>query len=139
SLGVRSIYEGPLGPDSPRGILVRKLDYSSVQPGLLQVFDTEQGETGLLAPHYWFVRLTADAPRIVVTRTDTGKSLNVEAVMGVEPEELSHWPALGKTLGVPQSEQQRALKDGQVFLPGVVKDLLQLEPGDEILLAGERA
>jgi len=137
TLGVRSIYQGPVSDQTAAGVLVRKLDYSKLPGGVLDMLQGLEGEGGLLAPQYWLVRETEQDPRFSVARLDTGKSLTVDAVMGLVPEELDRWPQLTAALGsASTAEKREALARSGVYLPSVVAKVLGLRAGDAVMLNG---
>ncbi len=137
TLGVRSIYQGPVSDQTAAGVLVRKLDYSKLPGGVLDMLHGLEGEGGLLAPQYWLVRETDQAPRLSVARVDTGKSMTVDAIMGLVPEELERWPQLTASLGpAATAEKKQALGQSGVYLPSVVVKALELRAGDAVLLNG---
>lgn len=140
TIGVRSVYTGPRSPQMPSGILLRKLDYAEMPRPLLDMLRTEGGADGLIAPHYWLTRTDTTMPRIGVARAGGPESLAIGAVLGLPPEELERWPELAGTLGTDSvEEKQAALRRGEVFLPGIVQEVLGLEVGDEVLIHGKRA
>lgn len=146
TVGVRSVYEGSAPGAGARGLLVRKLDYSEIERGVLDLLQGSEGRDGLIAAHYWLVRKDVFAPHIVVARADGGPTLSLDAVLGVPPEELARFPALaGSFAGSGGGEDAfgvgdtiTALRAGGVFLPAVVKDVLKLTPGQDVLLDGRR-
>ena len=91
TVGVRSIYEGPADPQTAPDILVRKLDYSAMPGGVLEMLGGREDE-GAVLPHYWLVREEEDDPRVNLARVDNGQSLSIAGVMGIEPSELGQWP-----------------------------------------------
>jgi hypothetical protein len=76
---------------------------------------------------------------VTVTRLDDGRSLALDAMMGVSGAELQRWPGLVRALGGGDAAERRAALDANgVFLPAVVPDVLGIKPGDELLLNGKR-
>jgi hypothetical protein len=139
TVGVRSVYEGPLAEQTTAGILVRNLDYSEMPAGVLDMLRGEEGEGGLLAPQYWLVRKDSSAPRFSVTRTDNGESLTIDALLGLIPEQLERWPQLSSALGKTETQtKQRILRSGGVLLPAIVQEVLKLKSGDQVLLGGKQ-
>ena len=139
TVGVRSIYEGPADPRTAPDILVRKLDYSAVPSGVLEMLRGE-GAGEVAIPNYWFVRKQVDDPRTNLARVDSGETLSIDAVMGIDPTELDRWPELAAALATsPAATTAEQLDGGAVYLPPIARDALHLDPGDDVLLAGRRA
>jgi hypothetical protein len=139
TVGVRAVYEGPASETTRSSILVRKLDYGAIPAGVADMLRGQEGPGGLIAPHYWLPRESASAQRSSIARTTDGESLTTDALMGVSVDELARWPELAAALGQGTlEEKQRALRDGGVFLPAIIQDVLKLERGDPVLLNGRR-
>ncbi len=143
TVGVRAVAVGPLSEETAASVLVRKLDFSTIQPGVLDMLRGAAGPGGVLATQWWLVQQPegANATTIAFTiaRPDTGQSLQLDAVMGVSAAELEAWPQLSQALGSqPLEEKRAALESEGVYLPTVVQELLELEVGQEVLLAGHR-
>lgn len=138
-VGVRATYEGPPNERTRSRLLLRKLDYSSMERGVLDLLRGQEGPGGLISGHYWLARQAQTTERFSVTRPDTGESLTLDAVMGVPTQELERWPELAEVLGDGETRQKiDALDRGDVFLPAIVRRLLKLEAGDPVLLNGHR-
>ncbi|MEX2389934.1 MAG: FtsX-like permease family protein [Phycisphaeraceae bacterium] len=139
TVGVRTVYEGPVSETMPNGALLRNLDYSQLPPGTMRLLAGQTGETGYVAGHYWRVKENDTAPAMQVARAD-GDALLVDAIMGVPLEELAHWPALAEVFGddVELAEVQATLAAGGVYLPRVFEELLEIEPGDTVQIDGRR-
>ncbi len=136
TVGVRSIYEGPPAQGAPQGVLIRKLDYSEIVPGVLDMLRGEEGEGGLIAAHYWLTRDSSSSGRLSVARAD-GESLTTDALMGVPLDELERSPELARVFaGMDAAGARRALAEGGVFLPAIMEDVLKVKPGDSVLVAG---
>ncbi len=138
TVGVRAFYEGPVDERVAPGVLVRKVDYSAMPEGVLVTLFGEAGEGGLMAPHYWLVRKEATAPRLTVARTDDGRSLTIDGVLGVPAAQLERWPALARALTAAEGPAAAATLGGGVLVPPIVRDVLGLRAGDEVLLSGRR-
>lgn len=139
TVGVRSIYEGPPDEHTAPSLLLRRVDYTAMPPGVLDLLHGEAGEGGLIAPHYWLVRKEAQSPRLTVARTDDGRSLIIDAVLGVPAAQLARWPELAAALSARGlATIDEALGSGGVFVPPIVRDVLELGVGDVVLLGGRR-
>ncbi len=139
TVGVRGFYEGPADERVAPGLLVRKVDYSAMPEGVLATLFGEEGEGGLVAPHYWLVEKEANAPRVTVARSDDGRSLTVDGVLGVPAAELGRWPALARALTATEGPAAAAaLAGGGVLVPPIVRDVLGLRTGDFVQLSGRR-
>jgi hypothetical protein len=139
TVGVRSAYEGPPSERTRERIQARKLDYSAIERGVLEMLRGQEGEGGLLAPQYWLIRTTSTSERFSVARPDSGESLVLDAVMGISAEELGRWPELDQALGKGTvAEKTEALGQGGVYLPAIVQKVFKLSPGDWVLLNGHR-
>jgi hypothetical protein len=139
TVGVRAAYEGPLGESMHAGILVRRLDYSQVSPGVLDAVKGQEGKGGFIAMHYWLPRKKDQGWRSTVARPSDGESLLTDALMGIPVEELSRWPELAAALGkgTPEEKQQR-MREGGVFLPPIVQEVLRLQVGSPVLVNGKK-
>jgi len=85
---------------------------------------------------------TAAPPLKPETPAAAGQILFVDAVMGIDPAELPHWPALVAALSssaTPPDQVQPLLQRGGVFLPQLIARQLNLRVGDKLLLAGRPA
>lgn len=137
TVGVRAIYEGPAAADTPYGVLIRKLDYGAMLPAVLDMLHGTAGEEGRFFGHYWLAKDPAESRRLSIARRDDGRAVGIDAVMGLPGAELERWEALGRALGSqPVAEKRAALESGGVYLPAVVAEVLELTPGDPVLLAG---
>ena len=146
-IGVRSIYEGPIGDEASGQVMVRKLDYSAMLEQDLDLVRGLEGEGGEVVGQYWLVRKTGtDLPYTVArasatTNPDQRPAMSLDAVLGVSAQELARWPGLRQALRGGESEQANldALQRGGVFLPPIVVDRLGLKQGDPVLLNGRAA
>ncbi|MEM6551736.1 MAG: ABC transporter permease [Planctomycetota bacterium] len=140
-VGVRETNQGPVVASMPESVLVRNLDYSALEPGVLDlVYGLVPGEGGLLSPTYWLVgKNPQQQAEFPVAAGDAAEQVN--AVKGVDPAVLERWPALAAALGAGEDVGAFAdrLRAGGVLLPLEVATQLGLEPGDEVRLAGRSA
>jgi hypothetical protein len=137
-VGVRAVYEGPLSDQVASGVFLRQLDYTKMSPDVLTLVDGYQGQGGLIAGQWWMTR-QADDPPFGAASPTSGRSLSVDAVMGLDPDELARWPQLAEVLEGDGTDAKIAqLRGGGVYLPKVVQDQLGLKVGDEVILAGVR-
>ncbi len=137
-IGIRSVYEGPVSEQTPASLLIRKLDYSNMPRSVVDALEGEQGAGGLLVPHLWLVRTIPAEPRFSVARVDTGRSLSIDAVMGIAPEQLERWPEVSQALGdSSNADKAQTLQSGAIYLPPVVQEVLELRPGDPVLVNGQ--
>jgi hypothetical protein len=149
-IGVRSVYEGPLGEGMPESVMLRNLDYSAMPAAVTDLLAGEEGEGGLLAEQWWAVP-TPDQTQVTsfsITRPEEGRSEKVNAVMGLDRRELARWPELAAVLdgsrpGQAGTEQnasaQPVLGDDDIYLPRIVANLLDLKVGDTVLVQGVEA
>jgi heme/copper-type cytochrome/quinol oxidase subunit 4 len=136
-MGIRAVYLSPSPEDQPDGVLIRNLNYGPLPNGireLLMRFD--DGET-LLTGQWWLQRTGAQGPGLLVTNPATGQSVEIEALLGLDPREVSRWPALAATDPEP-GRLQEDLQSDKVFLPDFVTELLGVSPGETVLLRGRR-
>ncbi len=140
NVGVRAVYEGPVGEDMPVSVLAHNIDYSALPAGVPDLLRRHAGEDGLLATQWWMVRMAENDPPLTAVNPHTGASVDVEAALGITPEELNFWPALADCIaGEENREKIENLKQGKLYLPQIMVDLLGLEPGDELLINGHSA
>jgi hypothetical protein len=136
-MGVRATYLSPSPEDQPDGVLIRNLNYGPLPNGIRELLMRyEDGET-LLSSQWWLRRQGTDGPAILVTNPATGRSVEVEALLGLDPREVERWPAL-ETLGPEPGSFRDSLLQDAVFLPAFLMELLHVSPGDEVLLRGRR-
>ena len=137
-VGVRTVYEGPLSDQVASSVFLRQLDYTKMSPDVLTLVDGYQGQGGLIAGQWWMTR-QADDPPFGAASPTSGRSLPVDAIMGLDPDELARWPQLAEVLEGDGTDAKIAqLRGGGAYLPKVVQDQLGLKVGDEVLLAGVR-
>jgi len=122
TVGVRAVYEGQPDADAPRAALLRKLDYSAVEPGVLQMLhglaagppaatqpgkgvaggrstDAIQAMAGAaVSPQYWAIGDATNEGRFAVTTPAAGEAAMLTGVMGLDPAELGRWPQLATAL-----------------------------------------
>ncbi len=148
-IGVRSIYEGPIGEEAAGDVMVRKLDYSAMPDHSLDLVRGLEGRDGAVFGQYWLVRTaTSDLPFSVARalQTESGDertAMSLDAILGVMPEELDRWPLMLAALRGPAGGDEAAAIDalhrGGVFLPSVVVERLGLKHNDPVLLNGKRS
>jgi len=136
-IGVRSTYLGPTPEHLGDGILIRSLMYSPLPRGqeeLLQRY--RDGET-TVTTQWWLSRSGSDAG-IYISNPATGDSVELEALLGLDPEEPRRWPALAETVGDsdPDGRLARDLEADRIFLPPFVMDTLNVRPGDTVRVRG---
>ncbi len=137
-VGVRSVYEGPIGENMPTGVLARHLDFTPLPSAVPDLLERHAEDGGLLAIHWWMGRMHEDDPPLTAANPRTGASVDIGAVLGVPPAELRRWPALAASLdGGDVDERAEKLEHGQVYLPVIMAELLGLETGDTFLLHGQ--
>jgi hypothetical protein len=136
-VGVRQVYEGPTGEGHTAAMMLRKLDYGAVGADMALLVGDQTTSPFHISEHRWRARNSADDPLYSIARRDTGQALTVDAVMGLDPEELTLWPALLEVLVVDDIAAAREALEGRgLFLPRVLKDQLNLQFGDKVLLSG---
>ncbi len=137
-LGVRTTYERPIGEEMPVNIHVRNTDYSELPIGVLDLLRQHAGEDGLLAEHWWFTE--EEGQRLIVANPHTDNAVEMDAAMGINPDELDRWPAFNDCLE-DNSEQDEAKTQNPgskgVYLPARIIRILDLEAGDDFLLHGQ--
>ncbi|MFA9480413.1 FtsX-like permease family protein [Phycisphaerales bacterium AB-hyl4] len=140
TVGVRTVYQGPVGETMPAGVLMRHLDYSELPRGTLRLMAGQTGETGYAAGHWWRMRSDGSGATLQIARPRDGEALSLSAIMGLSLEELDRWPALAAVFGddADMDEVKSNLANGGVYLPRVYEELLDLEVGDTVLVDGER-
>ncbi|MEX0886594.1 MAG: FtsX-like permease family protein [Phycisphaeraceae bacterium] len=137
TIGVRTVYEGPVTELMPSGMLLRNLDYSELPRDITRLLEGEAGEDGYLAQQWWRVRKSGEEPAINVARLADGRAQHIDAILGVTPEELERWPGLARALGDGSvAEKQAAIEAGGVFLPRIYAELLELELGEVVRIDG---
>lgn len=135
-IGVRAIYEGPVVEGTPESVTLRNLDYSKIQPAIPDLLTGMPGEGGMLAQQWWVVPEGAAAHFAVSTPPD-GRSENVNAIMGLDADEFDRWPGLAEALTpAPELDGQPILGPDHLYLPDIVMSLLNIEPGDRVLIHG---
>lgn len=142
-VGLRTTYEGPKSPHTRSSIAMHQLDYSPLPEGVKDLVFGQEGVGGLVAPYYWLTKDTKNKAvdvRFSVARADDGRSMAIDAAMGISDAEVPRWPELTATLGEGTPEAKRLrLKSGAVFLPPIVTDVLELKVGQAILVNGQPA
>ncbi len=139
-VGVRSLYEGPVSQEVAGAVMVRHLNYKALSPHMLTLLGETAGPGGVLAPQYWLIRGGASEDPFAIARADVPQGQWVDGVLGLSSEELRLWPQLAATLGGTDVEAKiKALENRGVFLPAIIRDKLQLQPGDAILFNGKQA
>ncbi len=142
-VGIRTSYEGPKSPHTRASILVHQLDYTPLPEGVKDLMFGQQGKGGLLAPYYWLTKDTKNKVvdvRFSVARADDGRSIAIDAAVGITDAEMAVWPEFLATLGEGTPDEKRqALRAGAVFLPPIVRDVLELKVGQAIMVNGLRA
>ena len=140
TVGVRELYEGPANEHSRERLCLRKLDFSPMKWGVLDMLRGQEGPDGLLSPHYWLLRSTNGTERISVAHVETpGQALVLDAVMGVTTDEVMRWPELAEALGGGSATGiVETLRRGEIFVPSIVQKSLKLNPGDSFLLNGHK-
>ncbi|MEM6391164.1 MAG: FtsX-like permease family protein [Planctomycetota bacterium] len=143
-VGVRETNQGPVVASMPEAVLVRNLDYSALEPGVLDlVYGLVPEGDGLLSPTYWLVGKNPQQQAEFPVSAG-GAAEQVNAVKGVDPAALERWPALAAALGAEGADGDvgvlvEQLRSGGVLLPLEVATQLGLEPEDEVLVAGRSA
>lgn len=136
-IDVRRSYLGAAGEDMPAAVTVHNTDYTELPSSLGDMLSENVGKGGAIAPQAWLVRKNTDDPRFDIAEPESGRAATAQAIMGITPRELSHWPALSRALGSGQvAEMQQALKNDAVFLPPHYKHDLGVEKGDPVLVQG---
>lgn len=134
-LGIRATYLSPSPEEQPDGVLIRNLNYGQLPNGIREMLMRfEDGET-LLTGQWWLQRRGTEGPGILVSNPVTGQSVEIEALLGLDPREVSRWPALAATDPVANRLQEQ-LEQDKVFLPAFVTELLELSPGDTVVMRG---
>ncbi|MEX0775520.1 MAG: FtsX-like permease family protein [Phycisphaeraceae bacterium] len=139
-VGVRRINQGPANPDVAAAVTIRHLNYKALSPQMLTLLAGRQGVDGLLASQWWLIRNASSDDPMSVARPARIQGESIEGIMGVMPQELARWPQLAATLvGQDLQEKIKALQDKGVYLPPIIRDKLELKPGDPILFNGRPA
>jgi len=144
-VGVSQTYLGPAADSSPGAILVRKVDNGALEAGVPDLLHGMAGADALLAQQWWLVRQSETEPAYTVSRVDDGRSMTISAVMGVSQAERDRWPAFAEALGESDAGPDLPAgiadvpADQHAYLPPVLVQLLDLELGDRLLVAGHPA
>ncbi|MCC5847176.1 MAG: M28 family peptidase [Verrucomicrobia bacterium] len=137
-MGVRATYLGPSPEDQPDGVLVRTLNYAPLPNGQRELLLRYHDGESVLTSRWWLRRQNVESPRIFITNPANGNSVEQEAMIGFDVDELRRWPALREVAG-REPEQARFMRDIQenkLFLPPFVMELLEVEPGDPVIVKG---
>ncbi len=135
--GVRSMYLGATGSAKDADVLIRRLDYSALPTDVPEVIAGRLNGRGKIATQWW-VSLDLNAPPISIARADDGRSAFLQSVMGLQQDELADWPDLAASLrdDRPAEQNAKTLDARSVYLPPVISEQLELQPGDAIRLNG---
>jgi len=134
--GVRSVYLGSTGAAEDADLMIRNTDYAQLNHDVVDVLRGYQAGRGLVAEQWWLSREGQDPP-INITRASDGRSQYVKAMMGVSAAELKRWPAMAEAMirdGQPVDLDSIGPRD--VFIPSVMRDQLDLDIGDPLLVEG---
>ncbi|MCC5844586.1 MAG: hypothetical protein JJU05_10080 [Verrucomicrobia bacterium] len=136
-MGVRATYLSPSPEDQPDGVLIRNLNYGPLPNGIRELLlRYEQDETRITS-QWWLRRQGGDSPAILISNPATGRAVEIEALVGLDPREVERWPAMG-ALDPEPGRFRDQLREDAVFLPAFLMELLEVSPGDEVLLRGRR-
>lgn len=139
-IGVRSTYVGPVSENAGPALLIRNLDFSRMEHGLIPMLATAAGEDGFLAGHWWLVPQPIGDMMLAysITNQSAARSVKVSGIMGVDPQEVERWPDLAAAIRRDAMPSQTAadLRDDGVYLPLIIKEQLDVEVGDTVLVAG---
>ena len=138
-MGIRATYLSPSPEDQPDGVLVRTLGYAPLPNGQRELLLRHHDGESVLTSRWWLRRREINSPSIYITNPANGKSVEQEAMIGFDVAELRRWNALREVAG--DSEQAQAqfvegVRDNKLFLPPYVMELLEVEPGDTVLVKG---
>lgn len=137
-MGVRATYLSPSPEEQPDGILIRSLTYASLPNGVRELLLRYHDGDSVLTSRWWLRRENPTSPSIFITNPANGKSVEQEAMIGFDVEELQRWPALREVAGDEQAQAQfkRDLRDDKLFLPPFIMELLEVESGDTVYVRG---
>ncbi|TVR47689.1 MAG: ABC transporter permease [Puniceicoccaceae bacterium] len=136
-MGIRAVYLSPSPEEQPDGVLIRSLNYGPLPHGIREMLMRfDDGET-ILTGQWWLQRRGAEGPGLLVTNPANGQSVEIEAMLGIDPREIPRWPALAASDPVAGRLHDQ-LNSDNVFLPAFVTELLDVVPGDTVLLRGRR-
>ena len=113
-VGVRRVFERAPGDDAA-GVFLRRLDYKAVNTDVLALLHGREGPGGLVVGHWWLARMLEGDTPFGVAEVATGRSLWLDGVMGVQPEELNRWPRLAEVIegeGHDTAQKVQALEHG---------------------------
>jgi len=138
-LGVRIFYEGPAASGMKASFFIRRLDYGKLDPDVLRLIYGREGRGGLTAAQWWKAKIAREDTPFGISRTDAVQEIFVDGIMGVPPDELAYWDDLADIFeGDSMAAKIAALRDNGVFLPSIMRDYLNLRPGDTLLVNGYR-
>ncbi len=137
-LGVLKVYKGQLCPD--HSILLHLKDWSVLSPRIADLLQSVGGKSLKVFKRYWLssslvaVVRNEEPLKVMLTTPDLGKSCALDAVMGLNPEEIDYKIGLKACL----SGNLDLLKTNGVFLAPSIRDKLGLKPGDPLYIRGNR-
>lgn len=137
-MGVRATYLGPSPEDQPDGVLVRTLGHMPLPNGQRELLMRYHDGESVLTSRWWLKRQNLESPVVYITNPANGKSVEQEALIGFDVDELVHWPALREIAGDDQAQRRfvRDVGEHKLFLPPFVMELLEVAPGDTVQVKG---
>ncbi|MBD3422534.1 MAG: FtsX-like permease family protein [Chitinivibrionales bacterium] len=138
SVGVRSVYEGPVSGDINASFFTRNLDYRKLENSVMRLLRGREGEGGLLAGQWWKVEVNQNAERMYdLARVDNSRNILLDGVMGISAAELKRWDQLREILqGDSAGQKYAALENNGIYLPALMREQLSVKIGDSLLLNG---
>ncbi len=128
--GILKLFTAP----SPAytGVLMRNAAYGSYNSDYLDIIEGRWGKSATVCPRYWVCPEFKNDPDFVVSREDGSQSVTLRGMLGLDAREL----ALREDLrGLLQIENPQDIED-RVFITEAVADLMQVKPGDRVLIKG---
>jgi hypothetical protein len=116
------------------GVLLHSPNWGTYNPEFVEILRGRWDRSATITVRHWLCPEFPGDPDFVAAREDGGSPVTVKGMLGIPAEELAYRADLRALLGI----EDPALIHTHVFMTEAVAELLDVQPGDAVLVKGRR-
>jgi len=116
------------------GAILRNPTWGSYNLEFVDVIRSRWEKDAAVCPRFWICPEFARDPDFAVALADGSNPVTIKGMLGLSPEEVSRREDLKELLQIKDGSDL----DSHAFMTDAVAELLDVKPGDEVILKGQR-
>jgi hypothetical protein len=128
--GIVKLFDSP----APKytGVLIHQVNWTELNRDITDILKNRWGDNVIITTRWWISAEQGKTTAPLATRRDGTKPVNLKGVLGLEYAELNQRADLAEMLGIKSVAEY----NNKVWVTKSVAEMLNVSPGDEILVGG---